>query len=71
MSQQSTPPAPARVQALETPSCPEDITATKSLTIEMAKVPDGKPFDPHWTTYLQATATPFVAVIAAVIAATI
>ena len=50
---------------------PVDITATKALTIEIAKVPDGKPFDPHWTTYLQATATPVIALIAAGIAATI
>ncbi|MGN7875566.1 hypothetical protein ACTJKJ_18550 [Roseateles sp. 22389] len=50
---------------------PAAITTTKALTIEIAKVPDGRPFDPHWTTYLQATATPVVAVIAAVIAATI
>ncbi|MFX1678042.1 hypothetical protein PV762_02315 [Mitsuaria sp. CC2] len=58
-------------QIIASQPIPVDITTTKALTIEIAKVPDGKPFDPHWTTYVQAIGTPVVAVIAAAIAATI
>lgn len=53
------------------PATPLTAASGAPLAIEITKIPDGKALDPHWTTYLQATATPFVAVIAAVIAATI
>lgn len=65
------PPSASAPQINASQPIPIDITATKALSIEIAKVPDGKPFDPHWTTYLQATATPVIALIAAGIAATI
>lgn len=45
--------------------------ASKSVVIEVVRVPEGKALDPHWTAYVQAVGTPLVAVIAAVIAATI
>jgi hypothetical protein len=63
--------APGALQIIASKPIPVDITSAKALTIEVAKVPDGKPFDPHWTTYVQAIGTPIVAVIAAAIAATI